>query len=70
MFDVRVSAGGREVNTTAMMATITVMMMMMKFLSSQTQVQFLEGEKEDKKEEEMSRRSKWVKRGGKEGEQL
>lgn len=69
MFDVRVSAGGREVNTTAMMATITVMMMM-KFLSSQTQVQFLEGEKEDKKEEEMSRRRKWVKRGGKEGEQL
>ncbi len=36
MFDVRVSAGGREVNTTTVMATITVVMMMMvmKFPSS------------------------------------
>lgn len=30
MFDVRVSAGGREVNTMSVMATITVLMMMMK----------------------------------------
>lgn len=33
MFDVRVAAGGREVNTAAEMASVTVMMMI-KFLSS------------------------------------
>lgn len=48
MFDVRVFAGGREVNTTTVMATITVMM---KFSPHfQTQVKFHEGEDEQERE--------------------
>lgn len=46
MFDVRVSAGGREVNTSSVMATITVLMMKIPYSLEMREKEILGGGEE------------------------